>query len=82
MVNVQCDYKKSLKYGDAVKVETEYVPTEAAKMLFRYRLFNAETNELVASGSTIQVFLDKEEAILQLATPAFFDEWKKKYGLI
>lgn len=81
VVNVQCDYKRSLRYGDTVKVETEYIPTEAAKMLFKYRLFNAETNELAATGSSIQVFLDKEGAVLQLAIPAFFDEWKKKYGL-
>nr|AUN35640.1 4-hydroxybenzoyl-CoA thioesterase family protein [uncultured bacterium] len=82
VVNVQCDYKKSLRYGDTVKVETEYIPTEAAKMLFKYRLFNSETKELVASGSSIQVFLDKDGTTLQLATPVFFEEWKKKYGLI
>ena len=82
IVQVQCDYKKSLRYGERVKVETEFFPTEAAKMLFKYRLYNSATNELVASGSTIQVFLDKEASILQLATPDFFDEWKRKYGLI
>lgn len=82
VVNVQCDYKKSLRYGDTVRVETEYIPTEAAKMLFKYRLFNVETNELVASGSTIQVFLDKEESVLQLATPTFFEEWKIKNDLV
>ena len=81
IVNVQCDYKRSLRYGDTVKVETEYIPTEAAKMFFKYRLFNVETNELVASGSSIQVFLDKDGTTLQLATPPFFEEWKKKYGL-
>jgi acyl-CoA thioester hydrolase len=82
VVNVQCDYKKSLRYGDTVKIETEYIPTEAAKMLFNYKLYNSETNEVVATGSSIQVFLDKEETILQLAIPAFFEEWKKKQGLL
>ncbi len=81
VVNVQCDYKKSLRYGDTVKIETEYIPTEAAKMLFKYRLFNLQSGELVASGSSIQVFLDKDGAILQLATPTFFEEWKKTHGL-
>ena len=81
VVNIQCDYKKSLRYGDTVKVETEYIPTEAAKMLFKYRLFNAE-GDVIATGSSIQVFLDKEEQLLQLVTPGFFEEWKKKYGLI
>ena len=81
IVNVQCDYKRPLRYGDVVRIETEFIPTEAAKMLFKYRLFNSGKEELVASGSSVQVFLDKEESLLQLSTPEFFEDWKKKYGL-
>ena len=82
VVNVQCDYKKSLRYGDTVNVETEFIPGEAAKMLFKYRLYNVASGQLVASGSSVQVFLDKKDSLLQLATPSFFEEWKKEYGLI
>ena len=82
VVNVHCDFKRSLRYGDRVIVETRYIPTEAAKMKFSYRLFNAETSVLVATGSSIQVFLDKDESILQLSNPPFFEEWKKNHGLI
>lgn len=81
VVSVQCDYKKSLRYGDTVIVETRYMASEAAKMKFAYRLFNAATGELVATGSTVQVFLDKAESLLQLSNPPFFEEWKKKQGL-
>jgi acyl-CoA thioester hydrolase len=82
VVSVHCDYKKSLLYGDKVVVETIYIPTEAAKMKFNYRLFNAATGELVATGSSIQVFLDKEESALQLINPPFFQEWKKRNDLV
>jgi len=82
VVSVQCDFKKSLRYGDSVIVETKYIPTEAAKMKFTFRLFNAVTGELVATGTSVQVFLDKENSELQLANPSFFEEWKKKQGLI
>ena len=82
VVSVQCDYKRSLRYGDRVIVETKYIPTEAAKMKFTYRLFNAVTGELVATGSSVQVFLDRENSVLQLANPPFFEDWKKKQGLI
>jgi acyl-CoA thioester hydrolase len=82
VVSVQCDYKRSLRYGDRVIVETKYNPCEAAKMKFSYRLFNAATNELVATGSSVQVFLDKEDSILQLSNPPFFEEWKKKQDLL
>jgi acyl-CoA thioester hydrolase len=82
VVNVQCDFKKSLRYGDRVIVETTYFPTEAAKLKFTYRLYNAVTNDLVASGSSVQVFLDKEGSILQLANPPFFEDWKRNHGMI
>ena len=81
VVSVQCDYKRSLRYGDRVIVETRYIPTDSAKMKFTYRLFNAVTGELVAIGSSVQVFLDKENSVLQLANPPFFEDWKKKQGL-
>jgi acyl-CoA thioester hydrolase len=82
VVSVQCDYKKSLRYGDTVIVETKFIPSEAAKMKFNYRLTHAETGELVATGHSLQVFLDKEESLLQLSNPPFFEEWKKKHGLV
>jgi acyl-CoA thioester hydrolase len=81
IVKIECNYKRSLKYGDKVTVETKFISTEAAKMRFEYNLYKPDTGELVATGSSEQVFLDKETRILQLTAPAFFTEWKKKYGL-
>ena len=81
IVDIQCKYKRSLRYGDSVRVEIEFIPTEAAKMVFRYHLFNVNSGELVATGSSIQVFLDKEGSVLQLSAPPFFEDWKKKQGL-
>ena len=82
VVSVHCDFKKSLRYGDRVIVETKYIPTEAAKMKFTYRLFNAATGELVATGYSVQVFLSKEDSVLQLANPPFFEDWKKEHDLV
>ena len=79
VVNVDCSFKKSLRYGDTVIVETSFIPCEAAKIKFSYRLFNKKTKELVATGSSVQVFLDREHSSLQLLNPLFFEEWKKKY---
>lgn len=81
VVSVQCDFKRSLRYGDMVRIETRYIPTEAAKMKFQYRLFNVANGELVATGSSVQVFLEKENSVLQLANPPFFEEWKNKCGV-
>ena len=79
VVSVQCDYKRSLRYGDRVIVETKFIPTDAAKLKFAYRLYNAATGELVATGSSVQVFLSKEDSVLQLSNPPFFEAWKKKH---
>jgi acyl-CoA thioester hydrolase len=81
IVEIQCKYKRFLRYGDTVRVEIEFIPTEAAKMVFKYLLFNVASGELVATGSSVQVFLDKEESVLQLSTPPFFEDWKRKQGL-
>jgi acyl-CoA thioester hydrolase len=82
VVHINCDYKRSLKYGERVIVETNYIPCDAAKLKFNYRLFNAATNELVATGASVQVFLDKNNSVLQLVNPAFFEEWKIQHKLV
>jgi len=81
VVHVDCNFKRSLRYGDKVIVETLYIPSEAAKLKFQYRLFNAGTGELVATGSSVQVFLEKESSVLQLSNPPFFENWKKIHVL-
>lgn len=82
IVHIECSYKRSLKYGEKVMVETKFIPTDAAKLKFEYRLFNPESGSVVATGSSEQVFLDKESRVLQLIAPPFFIEWKKKFELI
>lgn len=82
VVSVHCEFKRALRYGDRVIIETKYVPCDAAKLKFNYRLFNAVTDELVATGSSVQVFLDRESTTLQLSNPPFFEDWKKSRGFI
>ena len=82
IVSIQCDYKRSLKYGEQVIVETTFLPCDAAKLKFEYRLYNAKTKQLVATGSSVQVFLDKENSTLQLTNPPFFEDWKRENGLM
>jgi len=80
VVSIECDYKRSLRYGDSVIVETTYVPCEAAKLRFEYKLYNAANGQVVATGYSVQVFLDKQNSLLQLTNPPFFEDWKKSHG--
>ncbi|SFE14994.1 acyl-CoA thioester hydrolase [Chitinophaga sp. CF118] len=82
VVNVVCNYRKPLRYGDSVRIETTYINTAAAKVRFEYKLFNAATGELVADGSSLQVFLDIATSTLQLTMPPFFEKWKQTQGLL
>ncbi len=80
IVKSVCEHKLALKYGDVARIETTYVDALAAKMVFRYKIFNT-LGEVVCTGETVQVFLDKEGNLV-LNTPPFIEEWKQKKGLL
>lgn len=75
-----CEHKFPLKYGDICRIETTFEDTLAAKMIFKFKIFNQD-EKLVCIGETIQVFLDNK-GDLMLTLPPFFEEWKKKVGLL
>jgi acyl-CoA thioester hydrolase len=81
VVSVNCDYKKPLRYGNSVIVETIFDPTPAAKLKFNYKMYESESRELVAQGASVQVFVDIKNFQLQLTLPEFFEAWKNKQGL-
>lgn len=80
VVKITCDYRKPLVYGDRVLVNTRFVESESAKIVFDYTVFRNETQEVVARGSSTQVFLNMNHELL-LSFPDFFLEWKKSVGL-
>ncbi|MEQ8304691.1 MAG: acyl-CoA thioesterase [Cyclobacteriaceae bacterium] len=80
VVSLQCDYRKPLRYGDVVSVETSFLPKNAAKIEFGYRILR-EDGELIASGSSTQVFVHIRTFQLQLTNPEFYEVWKRKWGL-
>ncbi|MDB5228973.1 MAG: thioesterase superfamily protein [Bacteroidota bacterium] len=82
IVNLNCDFKKMLRYGESVLIETSFEDSHAAKIIFKYTLYNAATSEILATGSTTQVFLDIEKQQLQLQSPAFFLNWKRSHNLL
>lgn len=79
IVKTQCEHKLPLKYADEFEVETSFVNSEAAKMIFQYKIFISE--KLICTGETTQVFTDKNSELV-LNKPPFFLDWKKKMGLI
>jgi acyl-CoA thioester hydrolase len=81
IVKVHCDYKRSLKYGDTALIEATYVDSDAAKLVFNFVIRNKSNNEIIATGETVQVFLDSNKELC-LTNPPFYTAWKKKVGIL
>lgn len=81
LVNLDFSYKKPLVYGDKAIVEIYFKNTEAAKICFEYKIFNAKDSSLIATGKSIQVFLDKNYVLIW-NNPDFYFTWKKEQGLV
>ncbi|WP_149274426.1 acyl-CoA thioesterase [Pareuzebyella sediminis] len=80
IVKSACEHKLPLRYGDVAKIKTTYIDSPAAKMIFKYEIFNQE-GALVCTGETVQVFVELHGE-LSLVIPEFFAKWKKKVGLL
>jgi acyl-CoA thioester hydrolase len=80
LIKVSCDFRKPLQYGDTALVETRLVDTDAAKIIYSFRILRASDRELMATGESVQVFLDMNKE-LQFTVPNFFHDWKVKHSL-
>lgn len=78
LINLNIDFKRTVKYGDTIIIETTYVDSPAAKIIFNYKLYRSSDNALVATGESTQVFMDLKQE-LYITLPVFFEDWKKKY---
>ncbi|SDB60928.1 acyl-CoA thioester hydrolase [Flavobacteriaceae bacterium MAR_2010_188] len=76
IVETSSSHKLPLKYGHNAKVEISFINNEAAKLTFRYKIYDDNQN-LVCTGETVQVFTDFETGELSLSNPKFFLNWKK-----
>ncbi|MFH2130705.1 MAG: thioesterase family protein [bacterium] len=80
VVKMNINYKKSLRYNEPATIETTFIDSEAAKIQYDYRIVAQKTGELITTGSTMQVFVDRRGDLV-LSSPASFIQWKKKWGV-
>ncbi len=81
IVSVKCDYKRFVKYGEKLLIETTFIDNPAAKIVLNYKITRKENSELVAEGNTVQVFTDTNGELL-LIPPDFAIEWKRNWDLL
>jgi acyl-CoA thioester hydrolase len=80
IVKSNCEHRLPLKYGDVATIKTIFVDSPAAKMIFKYEIYDPK-GHLVCTGETVQVFVEIGGE-LSLLMPEFFKRWKKKVGLL
>lgn len=78
VVNLNIDYRQSLRCGDRAIVETRYIYSEGAKLIFEYVVYRKLDMAIMAVAQTTQLFMTAEGEI-QYADPDFFVEWKKRW---
>lgn len=82
IVELNIQYKQSLTYGETAVVETRYIRTEAAKICFEYSIYRESDSSIVATGSSMQVFVDNATHQLVLNNPLFYQDWKEKWNIL
>lgn len=81
IVKLDLNYKRMTSYGETIKIVTEFVSTDAAKIIFNYKIFRNSDNLVVLTAQSTQAFIDNNGA-LQLTNPAFYIDWKKRWNLL
>jgi acyl-CoA thioester hydrolase len=77
IVETNIKHKTSLRYGDVAVIETEYEDSEAAKLIYHYRIYRQSDMQLVAVAKSIQVFTNLQHQLI-LSIPEYFAQWKNQ----
>ena len=81
LVDLQFHYRKPLTYGMKPRIDIIYRPTESAKIVFDYEIYDTATGDLMATGTSVQVFMDMDYQLVW-STPEFYKEWKKMWNVL
>lgn len=79
IVELTFHYKKPIKYEMRPRIDIIYRPTEAAKIVFDYEIYDTEDESLIATGHSMQVFMNQQYQLIW-ENPEFYLQWKKRWG--
>jgi len=81
LVELSFKYKKPLIYGSKPRIEITYRPTESAKIVFDYEITDNVTGDTLATGHSVQVFMDRDYQLVW-ENPQFYQQWKEKWEVL
>jgi acyl-CoA thioester hydrolase len=80
LVDLKFQYKHPLKYGSKPWIDIVYRPTQAAKVVFDYEIRDTVDDTLIATGTSIQVFMDLNYELVW-ESPQFYKEWQERWDV-
>ena len=81
LVDLEFHYRKPITYGMRPRIDIIYCLTESAKIIFENEIHDPDTDERMATGRSVQVFMDLNYQLIW-TNPEFYQEWKRKWNLI
>ena len=78
LVDLSFKYKSPITYDMKPEITITYKPVDATKIVFDYEITNPENGEVLATGHSVQVFMDLNYQLVWV-NPDFYEEWKKKW---
>ena len=75
VIGVSCKYLRPVKFGDTIRIDVRMVKMSRVKCSFEYMIFDAETGEKRAEGTSDHGFIDKtgRPANLPKEKPEFYE---------
>lgn len=81
LVELSFKYKRPLAYEMKPAIRITYIPTESAKIVFDYEIFDRESGATIATGRSVQVFMDSDYQLVW-ENPEFYRLWKEKWEVL
>ena len=81
LVDLSFQYKKPIVYGMKPEITITYRPTEAAKIVFDYEIHDTADGTLLATGHSVQVFMDMDYQLVW-CNPEFYALWNDKWQVL
>lgn len=65
-VEAYCNYKAPARYDEIILIKTKIAEMKNTSLRFDYKLFNKESDKLLAVAYTVHVFIDKERRPMRI----------------
>ncbi len=80
VVDLQVQYIKSASFDDVIRIETTYIASPSAKMIFSYKIYRDSDSTLLTQAQTTQLFQTSDRKLV-VKKPSFIEEWEKKHKI-